>query len=720
MRLTSIPFAASAIALIAAGAAMAAPAPAKSGKATKAAATTDAWTPPADPYIWLEDVNGERSMNWVHAENAKTLGVLEKDPRFEGLFKDAVKIAEAKDKIAYPGFLGGEIYNFWQDADHVQGVWRKTSFDDYQKSDPHWTTVIDMDALSKANGKHLVFDGANCLRPGERYCLISLSDGGEDATTEREFDLKTGEFIEDGFTLPHSKQDVTWEDQDHLLVARDWGAGSMTDSGYAYIVKRVTRGQPLDKALEVYRGTTKDVSVRSFELRDGAGNHAMMIDRGVSFFESEYYLVTPSGVKKVGLPLKAGLHGMIEGRVLVEPKQDWTTAGKTWKAGTLLSLNLSDIESDPAHLKPTLVYTPGPRESIAGMATTRDRLIMATYENVRGRLHVYTPVTGGGWTKKKLDLPDNASLGVAAADEHSERAFVTATGFLDPSTLYLLDASTGALTKSKALPARFDASNDVVEQHEATSTDGTKIPYFIVHKKGLKLDGKNPTIQYAYGGFESSMTPGYNTSLGKLWLERGGVYVLANIRGGGEFGPKWHEAGLKTKRQIIYDDFAAVAKDLIARKITTPRHLGIQGGSNGGLLMGVEFTQHPELWNAVDIQVPLLDMIRFEKIAAGASWVGEYGSMSVPKERAFWLKNSPYNALKADRKYPEPLIWTTTKDDRVGPQHARKFAARMAEYKLPYMYYEVTEGGHGSGANLKEKARTTALEYTYFIRKLAD
>ncbi len=713
MRLSTALLSASALALLTSGAVMAAP-------VTPAApAAADSWTPPADPYLWLEDVNGERAMTWVKAENAKTLGVLEKDPRFPGLYQDAVKIAEAKDKIAYPGFLHGQIFNFWQDADHVQGIWRKTSYYDYAAASPSWKTVIDVDALSKAEGKHWVWHGANCLEPAERLCMVSLSDGGEDATTEREFDLDTGKFVEGGFVLPTSKQDVTWQDMDHLLVARDWGPGTMTESGYAYIVKRLARGQSLDQAVEVFRGTPHDVSVRSFEMRDGDGNHALFIDQGVSFFESKIFLLTPTGPKPVGLPLKASLHGMVKGRVLVEPKQDWTAGGKTWAAGTLLSLNLAELKADPANLKPTLVYAPGPREAIEGVSSTRDHLLVAGYENVRGRLYVYTP-TAKGWTKKKLDLPDNASVGVSATELTSNRAYVTSTGFLDPSALYSLNTESGALTKTKSLPPRFDASGAAVEQHEATSTDGTKIPYFLVHPKGMKLDGSNPTIQYAYGGFESSLTPGYNASLGKLWLEHGGVYVLANIRGGGEFGPKWHEAGLKTKRQIIYDDFAAVAKDLIARGVTSPRRLGIEGGSNGGLLMGVEFTQHPELWNAVDIQVPLLDMIRFEKIAAGASWVGEYGSMSNPDERAFWLKNSPYQALKAGVKYPEPLVWTTTKDDRVGPQHARKFAARLSEMGLPYLYYEVTEGGHGAGANLKERARTTALEYTYFLRKLAD
>ena len=688
--------------------------------AAVAAPATETWTPPADPYLWLEDVNGDRSMTWVRAENAKTLNVLEKDARFEPLYKDALKIAEARDRIPAPRFVGDEIYNFWQDADHAQGIWRKTSYASYNTANPKWATVLDVDALGKAEGKHLVFQGANCLQPEERYCLISLSDGGEDANTVREFDLKTMKFIDGGFHLPHSKQNVTWEDHDHLLVDRDWGPGTMTESGYAFIVKRVTRGQGLDKAVEVFRGTPKDVSVRAFSLRDGEGHHAVFIDRGVDFFNSEIYLVTPSGPKKLDVPMKSSVHGMVAGRVLIEPKEDWSAGGQTFKAGSLVSVELAALRADPGHLKPRLVHATGPRESIAGTAETKGRLVLTTFENVRGRMHIFTPAAKGGWTTRKLDLPDNASVGVVAADDRTDRAFVTVTGFLTPSTLLSLDAATGAVAPSKALPPKFDASRDQVDQFEATSTDGTKVPYFIVHPKGMKADGSNPTIIYAYGGFEASQTPGYSANIGKLWLERGGVYVLANIRGGGEFGPAWHEAGLKTKRQIIYDDFAAVAKDLIARGVTSPRRLGIEGGSNGGLLMGVQFTQHPELWNAVDIQVPLLDMIRMEKIAAGASWVGEYGSMANADERAFWLKTSPYQNLKTGVKYPEPLIWTTTKDDRVGPQHARKFAARMSEMGLPYMFYEVTEGGHGSGANLKERAKTTALEYTYFARKLMD
>jgi prolyl oligopeptidase len=442
--------------------------------------------------------------------------------------------------------------------------------------------------------------------------------------------------------------------------------------------------------------------------------------RPLSTFEAETWLVTPSGPRRLALPLKSNIEDMVTGRLLVTLSEDWLTAGQSFPKGALVSLDVSALTTDPEHLHPTLVFAPGPRESVETVAATRFHLVVVITHNVKGQAFVYSPTAGGGWTRRQIDLPDNASVGVAAADWRSEKAYLSVTGFLTPTTLSLADAGDGRLEKVKAVSAKFDASRDSVDQYEAVSSDGTRIPYFVVHPRDMALNGANPTILYAYGGFQVSLTPTYSGVLGKLWLERGGVYVLANIRGGGEFGPAWHEAGLKTHRQLIYDDFAAVARDLIARKITSPGRLGIEGGSNGGLLMGVQFTQHPELWKAVDIQVPLLDMLRFEQIAAGTSWVGEYGSVANPDERAFLAHISPYNNLRPETAYPEPLIWTTTKDDRVGPQHARKFAARLAAMGKPYLFYEVIEGGHGAGANLREKAHTSALEFVYFIRKLMD
>jgi len=671
---------------------------------------------PADPYIWLEDVSSPRAMDWVHAENAKTTAVLEKDPHFAGLYDEALAIAQAKDRIPAPELIGDEVYNFWRDQTHVRGVWRKTSKADYASADPHWTTVLDLDAISTAEKANWVWEGDNCLAPEYRRCLILLSDGGEDAQTVREFDLKTMAFVPDGFVLPHSKQTVDWLDANTLLVARDWGPGTMTESSYPFVVKSLKRGQSLDQAKEVYRGIPKDVSDQPTVFRDADGHRLAIVQRGVDFFSSDYFEVTDQGLVKLNLPHKGTVHGLVRGQLVFTADEDW----QGYKAGSLIAYAPADLRGGAVTMSPKhLIFAPNARQSLDGVALTRNHVEAAIYDNVLGSLVAFTP-TANGWSAAKLPVAPKSSVTLGTASDRDDTLYYSVQNFISPTKLYQADAATGAAQEVKSLPAKFDASHEAVDQFEATSSDGTKIPYFVVHPKGMVLNGQNPTILNAYGGFQVSETPVYSANIGKLWLERGGVFVLANIRGGGEFGPAWHEAGLKTHRQLIYDDFASVARDLTTRGITSPRRLGIMGGSNGGLLMGVEFTQHPELWHAVDIQVPLLDMLRFEQIAAGASWVGEYGSVSNPDERAFLAKISPYNNLHADVTYPEPLIWTTTKDDRVGPQHARKFAARLAELGKPYLYYEVIEGGHGSGANLNEKAHTNALEFVYFVRKLMD
>ena len=679
--------------------------------------------PGVDPYIWLEDVSSPRAMSWVEQHNAVTTGKLEADPRYATLYAQALEIAGAEDRIPAPSFSHGQIYNFWQDPEHLRGIMRRTTLADYRNPNPNWITVLDIDALNKAEGKSWVMRGFDCLRPDGRLCLVSLSNGGEDAVEVREFDLDKSAFVPGGFHLPRDKHRVAWEDADHLLLATEWTPGDLTPSGYPYIVKRLVRGMPLASAVEVYRGAKTDggYGVSTEVLHDGQSNRLTVIERPLDTFRHQTYVVTARGTERLAIPDKASVAGLVAGRVIVKLDEAWPGAGAGFGAGSLAELDLRSLLANPGALKPGLVWAPGPRDSLEEVTTTRDKLIVSSLSNVLGRASVYTPVAGGGWTKAPMNFQKDLSLKLGDADTRSNQAFVTASGFLMPSVLYLADAASGATVPVKTLPPKFDASQDVVEQFEATSTDGTRIPYFVVHRKGIVLNGSTPTLMTAYGGFQVSETPSYSGTMGKLWLERGGAYVLANIRGGGEFGPAWHEAGLTTKRQIIYDDFASVAKDLIARRITSPRRLGIQGGSNGGLLMGVQFTQHPELWNAVVIDVPLLDMIRISKIAAGASWQGEYGDVNAdPAVMAFWQKTSPYQNLRAGVTYPEPFIFTTTRDDRVGPQHARKFAARMEEMHLPFYYYENTEGGHGTGADLRQSAKATALTMAYLTRKLMD
>jgi prolyl oligopeptidase len=675
-----------------------------------------------DPYIWLEQKDSPRAMAWVEQHNQRALKVLGGDPLYQGFHDEALKISTSEDRIPMPAFRNGEIFNFWQDEDHLRGLWRRTTAADYRSANPRWKTVLDIDALGKIEGKSWVWKGATCLKPEERLCMVALSDGGEDATEAREFDLATNSFVKGGFFLPRSQQSYDWEDASHLIVSTNWTGNDLTKSGYPYIVKRMTRGQPLSNAVEVFRGYKEDAGVFPNVLRDGSGDTLTLILRMKDFFHTETFVLDGDTVTKLAIPEKASVATLVGGKAIVSLDEDWVVDARTFTAGSVVALDLAELKKDPGKLSPGLVWQPGPRDALVSIASTKDRLLLSTLSNVNGRIFSVVPRPEGGWTRQQIDLPDNLTLGVAAADDYSNRVFLTAEGFLTPDTLYADDvAAAGAPTPLKHAPTWFDASRDVVEQLDATSIDGTKVPYFVVHRKDMKRDGSTPTLMTAYGGFQVSETPYYSGTVGKLWLERGGAFVLANIRGGGEFGPAWHEAALKTKRQFAYDDFAAVAKDLETRGITSPRRLGIYGGSNGGLLMGVEMIQHPELYNAIMIQVPLLDMIRIAHIARGASWQGEYGDVDADQDvKAFWQRVSPYQNLKRGGHYPEPYIFTTTKDDRTGPQHARKFAARMEEYGLPFYYYENTEGGHGSGADAKQSAIMTAQMMVYFTRKLMD
>ena len=576
----------------------------------------------------------------------------------------------------------------------------------------------------QAGQPELGWQRSSCLAPEEEHCLVALSAGGEDAITLREFDLKTAKFIDGGFTLPRGKQRTAWLDHDTLLIGRDWGPGTMSEAGYPIVVKEWKRGQPLDNAEEVFHGDVKDNGYgdNPFVLDDGQGHRVAGIMRNRSTFEHTYYLLVGDRPVELALPPKTEIEDFADNQLLFSLIDDWTPPGQstTFKQGSVIALNVDDAKRDPSHLRPTLLFAPTAEEFEQQLATTRNHVILTTLDHVQGRAYAYTCDKKGQWTRKPLPVPDNQSISVVSTNWSDDRFFLAETGFLTPSSAWLGDAADNSMKLARAQKPLFDASGDVVEQKQATSKDGTHIPYFIVHRKNIAYDGNNPTLMTAYGGFQVSNTPRYDGVMGKLWLEHGGVFVLANIRGGGEFGPAWHEAGLKTHRQRIYDDFYAVAQDLVARKVTSTPKLGIEGGSNGGLLMGVEFTQHPDMWEAVVIQVPLLDMLGFEHLSAGASWVGEYGSVSVPEEKAFLASISPYNQLKPGVNYPAPLIFTTTKDDRVGPVHARKFAARMEEFHEPFFYDEITEGGHGAGADNKQAARTFAEEYTYLAMKLMN
>ena len=675
--------------------------------------------PDEDPYTWMEEIEGARALDWAKAENDRSLPQLQNDPRYAGLYADALKIVTAKDRIPSVGFAGdGSFRDFWQDADHVRGIWRTTSIESYRAGTPEWKTLLDIDALAKAEGANWVFSGATCLAPDDRYCLVRLSNGGKDAVEVREFDTRTGQFVEGGFRLTEGRHSADWIDRDTLIVATDWIPGLVTTSGYPYVVKLVRRGEPLTVAREVYRGEPQDVGVFPQVLRDPEGiTQAVIFSRALDIFSYEYRLLRPSGSVKLDLPVRSTVKGYIAGRLLVTLEQDWKAKG--FKEGDLVDFDMAAVKRKPDALTPTLVLRPAANQAVEQVATTRNRLLVVMLQDVKGQVLSYQR-KAGAWTATTLDLPKDSTIDVTSASDIDNRLVLNVTSFLTPTSQWLADAAGGAPVKLRALPDRFDASRFVTHQRWATSKDGTKVPYFVVHARDMKLDGTNPTLLNAYGGFQVSQSPAYSGTVGKLWLENGGVFVVANIRGGGEFGPRWHNAGLKLNRMRVYDDFFAVSEDLIASKITNPKKLGIVGGSNGGLLMGVALTKRPDLYNAIIIQVPLFDMIGYDHIGVGASWMGEYGDPKVPAERATLMTWSPYQNLKPGQPYPRVFIRTSTKDDRVHPAHARKAAARLKEYGYDYLYWENMDGEHAAAANLNERALGSALEFTYLMQRLMD
>jgi prolyl oligopeptidase len=677
--------------------------------------------PPAgdDPYTYMEDIEGTQALDFARQENARSLPRLQNDPRYAGFYEDARKIVTAKDRIPDVHFVhGGMLRDHWQDAAHVRGVWRTATLASYRSGNPAWKTLLDIDALAKAENANFVWKGADCLQPAARLCLVALSNGGKDAIEAREFDTETGQFVVGGFKLPEGKHRYHWIDADTLIVATAWVPGEVTVSGYPYVAKLLKRGQALADAQEVYRGTAADggYGVAPVVLRDPDGRlQAVLVHRPLDTFNGEYYLVGQNGTKKLDLPPRATVRDYVGGRVVVTLEQDW--AG--FKEGDLVDFDLAALKANPEKLKPALVLRPSATQAVQQVASTRNRLIVNLFDNVKGQVLSFRR-DAKGWNSTRLDLPKDSTLRIESTEDEGDKVLVTATSFLLPSSQWLADISAGKVEKLQALPARFDASNEVVEQFWAVSRDGTRIPYFVVRPKNLKFDGTAPTLLNAYGGFQISQSPRYAEATGKLWLEKGGVYVVANIRGGGEFGPRWHNAGLKLDRMRVYDDFFAVSQDLITRKITSARKLGIVGGSNGGLLMGVALTQHPELYSAIIIQVPLFDMIGYTHIGAGASWVGEYGDPANAAERKVILTYSPYQNLKPGKLYPTVFIETSTKDDRVHPAHARKAAARLKEMGYDYIYYENIDGGHAAAANLNERATRLALEFTYLSQRLMD
>ncbi|MFD4328009.1 prolyl oligopeptidase family protein [Nocardioides sp. NPDC058538] len=687
-----------------------------------------------DPFGWLEEVEGVEALAWVRARNEEAHASVGADPVFAKIEAQILEVLDSDDRVPEVSRLGEHLYNFWRDADHERGIWRRTTPESYRTEDPEWEILLDLDALAADEGESWVWHGASVLRPepGEpwRKVLVDLSPGGSDADVTREFDLVTKAFVspaDGGFTRAveqgGAKGALSWCGPDAVYVFTDFGPGSLTPSGYPRIVKLWRRGTPFEDAVVVYEGTDEDMYISARRIHT-PGFERDLVSRSIAFYKSETYVATDPGtpeqtLTKLDIPdsAEAGFH---REWLVIELRDEWTVGDQTYAAGSLLATDAERFLAGERDL--TVLFEPTAKTSLAGATWTRNHLVLNVFEDVKNRLHVLTPSAFGEWTRSEFPATDPvAAVGTRAVDAvESDEVWVVTSGYLTPTTYGLTEVGAATIEPLKSAPAWFDTAGLRAEQRFATSADGTRIPYFIVGAEAaLAGNGRPaPTLLYGYGGFEIPMTPGYSAGVGRSWLSEGGVYVVANIRGGGEYGPAWHQAALKENRHKAYEDFAAVARHLVETGVTDAQHLGIQGGSNGGLLTGNMLTLYPELFGAVVIQVPLLDMKRYSHLLAGASWMAEYGDPDVPEEWEFIKTFSPYHLLDGARDYPPVLLTTSTKDDRVHPGHARKMAALLAATGKDVTYYENIEGGHGGAANNAQSAHLSAFAWTFLRERL--
>ena len=684
--------------------------------ATAPAANNDA----DDPYIWLEEVLGDDALDWVREHNESTLSDIKSDPRYDGYYAEALEVYTSQDRIVSGEPRDGFLYNFWKDDTHVRGLWRRSQLEDYLAGNPTWDVILDLDALAEEEGENWIWDGADCLH-GSSRCMIGMSHGGSDANFIREFDMETRQFVEGGFYLDEAKQGTSWLNEDALLVTTDWGDDTKSSSGYPLNVGLWQRGTDIDDVATIFEGDAADTFafVGASSTPEGQYN---VVYRGLSFFEFEYHLVDQEGgLTPLLAPHLSDLVGFHKGQIIWGLNEDWsveTVSGEqSFAIGTVISYSVEDLLDDGTLNSVHVLFEPQNRVAFEGGTISGGALYLTLLDNVVGR--VVRATFDGDWSMEDVALPANGTVGIAATDDFSDKVFFTYENFLTPDSLYYAaDGSTPNQVQS--LPEWFDAEGLVVSQQIAVSSDGESIPYFLIHGDGIEYDGSTPTLVYGYGGFQISELPFYSGNVGRLWLAQGGAYALTNIRGGGEFGPAWHQAALLENRQLAFDDFIAIQEHLIETGVTSPRRMGIMGGSNGGLLVGASMTQRPDLINAVVCQVPLLDMLRYHHLLAGASWIGEYGDPDIPEQREYIAEYSPYQNLDPDADYPTAFFYTSTRDDRVHPAHARKMVARMIEQGHDVQYFERIEGGHSGGANLAQSAERVALEYVYLARQLMD
>ena len=672
-----------------------------------------------DPYLWLEEVQDEKALDWVRDQNAKTFDELRDNDLYKKLYDEAFAILTSDARIPQGSIIGDHFYNFWQDDVHIRGIWRRTSLDDYIAGSPQWETVLDFDALEEAEHENWVYHGYDCLGGDSDRCLMELSHGGKDESVHREFSLTSKTFVEGGFLVPEAKSNVSWAGEDALLIGTDWGDGSLTNSGYALEIRLWNRGTDMHAGRSLFKGDVADTLVAPIVVHNNDQDYSFIVRLFADWNEKQYMRVVDGAAREpMDWPLRVSFEGVLADWAILALEQDWEVNDSRYRMGDIIAYDLESGDTE-------LVFSPTAKQAVTDVETSTTSVFVELLDNVKGRLKRIRR-SDDGWQALDIPLPDNGVVSLAATSSSRDDAFVTYESSIQPTTMYHVRTDNTIVPVASLAPL-YDATDVVIRQEFATSADGESVPYFLVGRKDVLHEGDAPTILYGYGGFSIPILPVYYSDpsrpqhgalAGRMWISRGGVLAIANLRGGGEFGPSWHQSALRENRQRAYDDYFAIAEDLIDSGITTSKKLGALGRSNGGLLLGVALTQRPDLFAALDIGVPLLDMLRYNKLLAGASWMGEYGNPDVAEDREFIEKYSPYQNLDADQEYPKVLFYTSTLDDRVHPGHARKMAAKMADMGHEFFYYENIEGGHGGTANQEQLAMRTALEYAYFVRML--
>lgn len=693
-----------------------------SAPAADAVSSRDASVANEDPYIWLEEVDGTAALAWAAEQNALSVPRLQGDVRFEEIRSEIEAVLTSDDRIPSPRLIDGQVYNFWQDEQHVRGILRRTSLESYSSDEPDWETVIDIDTLAEVENANWVYKGNTCLPGNLSRCLLRLSDGGKDAVVLREFSFENKRFVDGGFTVDEAKTNVAWLDEDTLVVGTDFGEGSLTTSGYARTLRLWHRGTDLANAQQLIEVETNDMSV-GVVTDSSDGNNLSLVVRRPDFYTEQNWLITEEGtLAEIPFPIDVDVRGILGEEIIALMRSDWSPDdGETYTAGSLIAMDLMASIASNAPTDISIILDPAANQdldAINGVSVTSDSIYVSALKDVSAALLRVRPAENS-WSVTSVSLPEGGAIQVVSADYHNDSVMVRYQSFLTPQTLYYIEGDSAPVAV-KSMEPQFDAGPYTTEQHFVASADGTRIPYFVVRRTDTAMDGSTPTRLTAYGGFEISRTPAYMNAAGQAWLKQGGAYVLANIRGGGEYGPSWHQTALLENRQRVFDDFIAVAEDIIDTGLTSANRLGISGGSNGGLLVTAVMVQRPELYGAIISAVPLIDMLRYHRLLAGASWMAEYGNPDIAEHHEFISAYSPYQRVSANDAYPEIFLWTNPKDDRVHPGHARKMAARMLEQGHDLIYFENAEGGHGGGANLSQLATTNAMEIVYLLQKLTD